>query len=70
MPTQIRIDVRQSALSVRGPENPRASQRGRVLRRVVRHVEIVLGSGLESLFSVERHVLDHEEGAVGLQDVV
>lgn len=67
---QLGRDERQAALRVGGAEDAGAGQGGRVGEGVVGHVEVVGGGGPKALGAVPGHVLDHEEGAVGDEDVV
>lgn len=55
---------------MRRPENARTSQRAETGLTVIGHEELLRRPGLEALRAVPGHVLDHEEGAVGDEDVV
>lgn len=70
MPRQPRLDPGQSALCMRRAHPAGAGVRLDLVIDVVGDVEDVLGLVLEALRAIPGHVLDHEESAVGDQDVV
>jgi len=70
VPTQIHRHERQPPLRMRRPKHARASQRAKTGLAMIRHEELVRRPRLEALRAVPGHVLDHEEGAVGDEDVV
>ena len=70
MPAETDLYERQAALGVRRAEDAGTGQRARVVLRVVRDEELVRRLAREALGAVPRHVLDHEQGAVGDEDVI
>jgi len=68
--TQTNLDKGQPPLRMGGAENAGAGQRGRTRFGVIGDEELVRRRGPETLGAVPRHVLDHEESAVGDEDVV
>ena len=71
MPRQRDLHPRQSALGMGGTENAGASQSLRIMQRgMIGHVEVVRRFRLEALRAVPGHVLDHQQGAVGDEDVI
>ena len=70
MSTQTHFHKRQAALRVRRSENTRSRQRGRVLLGVVRHEELIRWLRSEALDAVPCHILNHQKGTVGYEDVV
>lgn len=70
MPTQIHRHERQPPLRMRRPHNPRPRQAFKTRLTMIRHEELVGRPCLEALHAAPGHVLDHEQGAVGDEDVV
>ena len=60
----------EAALGMRGSEDASTGQRARVVLRMVRDEEFVCRLAREALGAVPGHVLDHEQGAVGDEDVI
>ena len=60
----------EAALRMPGAHDARRGDGAEVQLAVVRDEEVVRGRGLEAERAVPGHVLDHEEGAVGNEDVV
>lgn len=70
MPGQADLDPGETALGAGGAEDAGAGEGAQAEIVVVGHEEIIGGGCLEALFAAPSHVLDHEQGAVGDEDVV
>lgn len=71
MAGKLHLVKRQSTLLTPRAQSACAGERAAVVFGVVRGVEFIIGRrGLEALHAVPSHVLQHEQGAVGGEEVV
>lgn len=70
MTAQTDLHPSQPSFRMRCPKDTGSGQGRRVVLGVIRYKELVARLGLESLRTAPRHVLNHQEGAVGNENVI
>lgn len=68
MPRQRHLHPRQPPLRMRRPKHPRPSHRTQARLLMIRHEKLPRRFLLKPLLAAPRHILDHQERAVGDED--